>query len=115
MKLRHKRLLIGGMTFLLIAVAAAIVVPNFVPARHSNNPGCIGYLKWIEGATGQWALENQKKDTDVPEMAGVIQFLPRREMPQCPKGGIYRLGVTVADLPACSLAATHGHSLSTSK
>lgn len=100
---------------MFLFLAAVIIVPNFIPARHSNNSGCIGYLKWIEGATGQWALENQKKDTDVPDLAGVIQFLPRREMPQCLKGGVCRLGVTVADLPACSLAATHGHSLSTSK
>ncbi len=106
-----KKLLISAGAVMFLFLAAVIIVPNFIPARHSNNPGCIGYLKWIEGATGQWALENQKKDTDVPDLAGVTQFLPRKELPQCPKGGVYRLGVTVADPPVCSLATTHGHSL----
>ncbi|MCD6050576.1 MAG: hypothetical protein K0Q55_1979, partial [Verrucomicrobia bacterium] len=71
MKPWHKRLLIGGMTFFLIAGATAIIVPNFIPARHTNHPSCIGYLKWIEGATGQWALENQKGDADKPVLAEV--------------------------------------------
>lgn len=111
----RKKLLISAGTVIFLSLAAVIIVPNFIPARHSNNPSCIAYLKWIEVATAHWALENQKKDTDVPDLAGVIQFLPRKEMPKCPKGGVYRLGFTVADPPACSLAATHGHSLSPSK
>jgi hypothetical protein len=110
-----KKLLISAGTVMFLFLAAVIIVPNFIPARHSNNPGCIGYLKWIEGATAQWALENQKKDTDVPELAGVIRFLPQKEMPKCPKGGVYRLGATVADRPVCTLAVTHGHSLSPGK
>lgn len=107
-----KKFLIWSGAVIFLSMAAIIIVPNFIPARHSNHPSCIGYLKWIEAATAQWALENQKKDTDVSDLTGVIQFLPRKEMPKCPKGGVYRLGATVADPPTCTLASTHGHSLS---
>lgn len=69
---------------------------------------CISNLKQIDGATQQWALENKKIAKDVPEVAGILPFLKGRVLPECPKGGFYSLGQTVAASPTCNCS---GHTL----
>lgn len=69
---------------------------------------CISNLKQIDGATQQWALENKKTAKDAPEAAGILPYLKGRVLPECPKGGLYSLGQTVAVSPTCSCA---GHTL----
>ncbi len=101
----------GLVLFGVVAILAAIAIPNFVKARTGRPPPCIAYLMQIDSATQQWALENKKKDTDVPVQAEVAKFLLKGVIPKCSQGGIYRLGATVGDAPTCSLAATLGHSL----
>ena len=91
-------LLYGGILVLL----AAIAIPNFVKARATEcKSSCIANLKQIDGAIQQWALENQKKATDAPELAGVMRYLKGSVLPVCPGGGTYHLGKTVADSPVC--------------
>lgn len=97
---------------LLVALAVAIIIPNFVKARSLSPRGwCIGNLKQIDGAIQQWAYENKKEATDVPDLAGAASYLKGGVLPVCPQGGSYRAGATVKDVPTCSLATTHGHSL----
>lgn len=96
---------------LLVVMFVAIIVPNLVRARTSNGEACLPNLQHIDGAVQQWALENGKTDEDVPDLAGVLKYLPKGVMPKCYKGGIYHLGKTVGDRPTCSKAVEFGHSL----
>lgn len=102
----------GLVLFGVVAILAAIAIPNFVKARtNSGGPNCIAHLKQIDGAIQQWALENKKEATDVPDLAGAASYLKGGVLPVCPQGGSYRAGATVMDAPICSLATTRGHSL----
>lgn len=90
-------------------LVAAIAIPNFVKARSTaQNNSCIANLKQIDGATQQWALENQKTAKSKPELAPIMKYLRGRKLPTCPGGGTYTLGTTVATEPTCSVK---GHSL----
>ncbi len=105
----------GLVLFGVVAALVAIAIPNFVKAKTTGGggpPNCIVHLKQIEGAIQQWALENKKEDTDAPDLNGAASYLKGGVLPVCPQGGSYRAGATVVDRPTCSLATTHGHSLS---
>lgn len=108
-----EKMIHGLVLFGVVVVMVAIAIPNFVKAKTGgNSPNCIANLKQIDGAILQWAFENKKEDTDVPDLAAAAHYLKGGVMPVCPQGGSYSAGPTVKDVPTCSLAATHGHSLS---
>ena len=96
-------------TFLVAATAiapigllSAIAIPNFVKARQTvQRNACINNLRQIDGAKQQWALENNKKDSDTPARADLLGYFPNHRFPQCPTGGRYTLNA-VADRPECS-------------
>jgi len=93
----------------IIGMLAAIAIPNYVRAREvSERTACINNLRQIDGAKQEWALENQKSDTDTPTEADLKPYL-RDGMPSCPGGGKYTINALNAD-PTCSLAAK-GHTL----
>jgi prepilin-type N-terminal cleavage/methylation domain-containing protein len=96
----------------IIALLAAIAIPNFVKARTSSQKtACIANLKQIDGAKATWAMEQKKANSDSPastDLYGSTLYL--RDAPTCPANGTYTLG-NVATLPACSLASTEGHTL----
>jgi hypothetical protein len=95
---------VGGML-------AAIAIPNFVRARTtSQQNACISNLRIIDGAKGQWALENHKQNTDTPTAQDITPYMgrgPAGEFPICPQGGHYIIG-TVGEKPRCSIP---GHEL----
>jgi len=96
----------------IIALLAAIAIPNFVKARSvSQKSACIANLKQIEGAKANWAMEMKKANTDTPtptELFGTTLYI--RVTPTCPGGGTY--DVTQVDAhPTCTLASTDGHTL----
>jgi prepilin-type N-terminal cleavage/methylation domain-containing protein len=96
----------------IIGMLAAIAIPNYVRARGvAEKTACINNLRQIDGAKQQWALENQKVDTDTPTASALAPYL-REGMPTCPGGGKYSIHALNAD-PTCSLA-TEGHVLSKS-
>ena len=85
---------------------AAIAIPNFVKARAtSQENACINNLRQIDGAKNEWALEKNKKATDVPTKEDLLPYL--RSWPVCPQGGTYTIGA-VGDKPTCSIP---GHEL----
>ena len=96
----------------IIALLAAIAIPNFVKARTSSQrSACIANLKQIDGAKATWALEAKKVNTDSPlstDLYGSTLYI--RAEPTCPANGTYTIG-NVAIKPVCSLAATEGHTL----
>lgn len=93
----------------IIGLLAAIAIPNFVKARaKSQQNACITNLKQLDGAVQQWAVENKKTTTDTYTFANITDFLKGSVMPQCPAGGTYTEGATVAGDPTCNIP---GHTL----
>src|SRR5258707_12488140 len=84
----------------IIALLAAIAIPNFIKARTaSQKSACIANLKQIEGAKATWALEAKKMTTDTPadsDLFGSTAYV--RSKPGCPANGTYTLD-SVANQP----------------
>src|SRR5437867_1853334 len=78
----------------IIALLAAIAIPNFIKARSSSQrSACIANLKQIEGAKATWALEAKKINTDSPaptDLYGSTAYI--RVEPTCPASGTYTVG-----------------------
>jgi len=95
----------------IIALLAAIAIPNFVKARTSSQKtACIANLKQIEGAKATWAMEMKKSSSATPvptELYGATLYI--REIPGCPGGGTYA-ELAVDTKPTCTLS-TEGHTL----
>lgn len=96
----------------IIALLAAIAIPNFVKARASSQKAaCIANLKQINGAKATWALEQKKNNTDSPadtDLYGNTAYI--RVAPSCPGNGTYTVS-SVQNVPSCSLGTTDGHTL----
>jgi len=95
----------------IIALLAAIAIPNFVKARTaSQKSACIANLKQIDGAKATWALEQKKTSADLPTTADLYgSTLYIRDEPLCPAGGAYSL-LPVDPKPTCT-KSTEGHSI----
>ena len=95
----------------IIALLAAIAIPNFVKARISSvKTACISNLKQIEGAKATWAMEMKKSSSATPgtvDLYGATLYI--REEPGCPGGGTYAIKA-VDTKPTCTLS-TEGHTL----
>jgi len=62
----------------IIGLLAAIAIPNFVQARKtSQTNACINNLRQIDGAKQQWALEDGKNTTDLPQASDLQPYLGR--------------------------------------
>jgi len=69
---------------------------------------CINNLHLLATAKQQWAMQNNKQNTDVPTMEDLRPYFgPNGVVPACPDGGVYTLGA-VSEKPTCSIA---GHVL----
>jgi hypothetical protein len=116
----------------VIALGAAIAIPNFVKAREmqrervarqqavqsgaktdmkilpraryaAQKAGCAMNLRAIEGAKAMWALEHRKQTTDLPVDSDLFGANRyMREKPSCPANGNYSLN-DVAAKPTCSI------------
>jgi competence protein ComGC len=93
-----------------LALLVAIVVPNFVhdPETSPKNT-CINNLRLIDAAEQQWALENNKTNSDIPTWTDLSGYIGRSGpvILKCPLGGTYTL-VPVSNKPTCSV---RGHVL----
>ena len=68
---------------------------------------CIANLKLIEAAKLQWALINNKTETDLPTAQDLLPYFKDGVSPVCPSGGTYTIN-TVGQAPTCSIP---GHAL----
>ena len=72
----------------IIGLLAAIAIPNFVRARTTSQANaCISNLRIIDGAKGQWALEQHKQNSDTPAGTDIQPYMGRGsagELPTCP-------------------------------
>ena len=96
----------------IIALLAAIAIPNFVKARASSQKAaCIANLKQVNGAKATWALEQKKTNSDVPvdtDLYGNTAYI--RVAPGCPGAGTYAI-LAVSLTPTCTLSGSDGHTL----
>ena len=71
----------------IIALLAAIAIPNLMRAKTSaNTNACIDNLRLIDAAKQQWALETGAAGTTVPATSSIQPYLGRGngELPVCP-------------------------------
>ena len=85
----------------IIGLLAAIAIPSFVRARTTSQTNtCINNLRQISGGIDQWAIENNKVNSDSVDMLNIGVYL--KTEPVCPANGSYVLS-TVASDPTCSV------------
>jgi len=93
----------GFIGIFAIGMLAAIAIPNFVKARQTaQTNACINQLRSIQAAKNQWALENKKKQTEIPKEIEVTPHLKAGGLPTCPAGGNYMINA-VDENPTCSV------------
>ncbi len=61
---------------------------------------CVMNLRQIDGAKMQWALENEKQETDSPTAQDLAPYLKSQLV--CPAGGAYTFHA-VGQKPTCSI------------
>ena len=62
----------------LIAILAAIAIPNFVQARNAAmTNACINNLRVIDAAKQTWALENKRDDSQTPTPQDLDNYLKK--------------------------------------
>jgi len=85
----------------IIGLLAAIAIPNFVKARNTSQANaCINNMRQVDSGIQQWALENNKKDTDAVTSGDVGGYI-KGGFPVCPAGAsVYTLGGTVSSIPS---------------
>lgn len=94
--------------FAIIAILAAIVIPNLMQARvEAQTNRCISNLKEIKGAISSWALDNKMDDTDSVTMSDLVPTYIRSPH-ECPLGGDYVLSI-VGMAPLCANYDPKGH------
>jgi hypothetical protein len=105
------KLLLASAVIAPIGMLSAIAIPNFVKARQTaQQNACINNLRQIDAAKQQWALEKDKKSTDVPSQSDIQPYVgpgPNGTWPACPGGGQYTIG-PVGERPTCTIS---GHTL----
>jgi hypothetical protein len=92
--------------FVLLTFIVVLAIPFYMrPKIHES--ACCENLQKIDGAKQQWALEQGKKDTDIPTWNDLvntdsIHYAYLKRTPVCPRGGTYTIGAVAADT-VCSL------------
>lgn len=76
-------------------------------AEEEARRACINNLRRIDGAVQQCALENRFSITNVVTTELVLPFFQENQIPRCPSGGTYALGI-LTNNPTCSIP---GHAL----
>ena len=90
----------------IIAILAAVAVPNFVKYRKSSQAtACVSNLKQIQAAKEQWLMNN----TTAPSMSDLTTGTDAllKSTPTCKAGGTYDVGDATTD-PSCSIGSSLG-------
>ncbi len=88
----------------IIGMLSAIAVPNFVRARKTSQTDvCINNLRQLDSCLQQWALENNKNNSDAPNPGALTAYLRGGVLPTCPVGLLsYNFGLTIGTAPPVS-------------
>jgi prepilin-type N-terminal cleavage/methylation domain-containing protein len=85
----------------IVAVLAAIAIPNFFRVRSTaNQNACIHNLKTVDGAKDMWALMEGRSGTATPTWGNLITDYIKKT-PSCPSGGTYTIN-SVDTYPTCT-------------
>ncbi len=86
----------------IIGLLAAIAIPNMVKARNTAQANaCIANMRQIDNAIQQFAVENNKADSDPVSENDIRSYIKDNEMPVCPAGNKpYQIAATVGARPA---------------
>ena len=86
----------------IIAILAAVAIPNFVRYRKTSQMNaCISNLKQIQGAVEQAKMEGQT-GKDWTDIIGSDKYI--KVTPKCPGAGTYDLPNGDTDNPTCSIS-----------
>ena len=92
-----------SVTILTVVFLAVLAVPHFQPPfRESQKNYCIGYLKQLDSAKEQWAMDNNKPagtPVNFSDIVGLTLYLKFK--PTCPNRGSYTLN-RVGKNPTCT-------------
>lgn len=85
----------------IIGLLAAIAIPNLMKNRNTAQANaCIVNMKQIDSAVDQFAVENNRRDSDPFTEADVKEYIKGKVLPICPAGNVaYRLGGTIGATP----------------
>jgi prepilin-type N-terminal cleavage/methylation domain-containing protein len=72
----------------IIGILASLAIPNFVHSRQTAAmTTCISNLRCIDSAKQQWAFEQRRSDSDIPQGSDLQPYLGRTasgSLPTCP-------------------------------
>jgi hypothetical protein len=107
--LRGDGLAITGLVTGYIGIAISLfLIPMLIQVAKRASDGverqtCINYLRQLDSAKQQWALEHNQADDAMPAPADLDKYLRVGfHGLQCPKGGSYEIKI-VGELPTCSI------------
>lgn len=89
----------------IIGLLAAIAIPNMVKARNTAQANaCINNMRQIDNAVQQFAVENNKTDSDTVTETDIKSYIKDADingMPVCPAGNKpYQLAGTIGARPS---------------
>ena len=85
----------------IIAILAAVAIPNFVRYRKtSQKNACLSNLKQIQTATEQWKMNNQG-NPQLSDLVGTDGNGYLKTTPTCPAGGSYNTPADDTSNPTC--------------
>ncbi len=88
----------------IIGLILSMAIPNFINARKKTRAKvCVNNLHQIHGAKQQWALDNDKAESEVPTSVHLSCYL--EEWPSCPSDGTYEIK-RIDTVPTCSIGTT---------
>jgi len=97
----------------IIALLAAIAIPNFVKARQSTQQtACINNLRVIKHSKEQAALAFKWMEGSNVVTTAVNTYIDGTTTPECPAGGTYTYQVLGSN-PTCNVTTPTSHALFT--
>jgi hypothetical protein len=91
--------------FFLTVLGLTFVFSCAQPAHEPAN--CYRNLTIIDGAKAEFAFRNQATNGTIVAKADLLEYLPARQWPECPKHGEYCIG-KIGESPKCSYPG-HSH------
>ena len=87
----------------IIAILAAVAIPNFVKyRRNSMASACVSNLKQIQAACEQYRMAKSADPANMAALCGQTGYI--KTEPKCPAGGTYTLPTDDTSDPTCNKA-----------
>ena len=97
----------------IIAILAAVAIPNFVKYRNeSQRAACISNMKQLQTAGEQWAMKNVDQTPTMSDLCGSTLYI--KKAPTCPAAGSYSFSLNannIVDVTCSKSAAPYDHKI----